>query len=260
MVIIGFCGGKGSGKNTSCHYIIGYYLLKTKRAKYFYLDEGKLVFFDYQDRLYRVDDAGDLLLRNIDNTFKSVGNVSKYGIKVFAFADDIKKFLVKVLGVPHECVWGTEQEKNTKLTNIKWGSIPKSILDKLGVDSTVDRYMTGRSLMQIFGTEIVRSLNEDAWVNSTFNSIHEWFGENSNNKIALIPDVRFINEAKFCNHNNVILCKLLRRTSVDSHDSEKQIDKIPEEWFAHIIDNRNVSVDQQCNILSPIIESLLKNN
>lgn len=61
----------------------------------------------------------DTLLTNISPMLK--GSVKKY-----SFADGLKNFLVDVMGLRPEQVWGTDEQKNTK-TSYLWENLPEFI-------------------------------------------------------------------------------------------------------------------------------------
>jgi len=61
----------------------------------------------------------DTLLANIGPKLNGL-------VKKYSFADGLKNFLVEVMGLSQEQVWGTDEQKNT-ITNYTWENIPEFI-------------------------------------------------------------------------------------------------------------------------------------
>ena len=76
---------------------------------------------------------------------------------------------------------------------------------------------------------------EPIWVNSCINRIKR---EQSN--LAVIPDVRFPNEAKAIEDAGGTVIRLTRSVFNDQHSSELALDGYP---FTDIIDNKDNSID-----------------
>ena len=180
-------------------------------------------------------------------------------VKQYSFADDLKDFLVKTMGLRHEQVWGTDEEKNS-LTEYLWETLPlrvrwensgspgenflrnfegvHSILAVGGKEKAWAAFvkahtntimynirkgpMTGRELMQVFGTDIMRKMfNDRIWVNATFRNI-----QRDNPDVAIIPDMRFPSEVHALVENNGCIIRLTRDGGVggDTHSSETALD------------------------------------
>lgn len=74
-----------------------------------------------------------------------------------------------------------------------------------------------RRAMQIFGTEVCRSIDENVWLQCAENALN-----NTANKSLIIEDVRFDNEAEFV-HNKGVLVNVVRKggASALNHASEQ---------------------------------------
>ncbi|MCB1711621.1 MAG: hypothetical protein KDH96_03810, partial [Candidatus Riesia sp.] len=87
-----------------------------------------------------------------------------------------------------------------------------------------------REIMQKMGTEVGRSIHENAWVNALFNKYEDqWW---------IIPDTRFPNEAQAIKNRGGKLIRVNRViTSIveDIHPSETSLDKYTDWDF--VIDN-----------------------
>lgn len=81
---------------------------------------------------------------------------------------------------------------------------------------------TPREVMQFLGTEYVRKAQGDYWIRSTIDGIQD-------GSRVLIPDTRFINEARAVRDIRGYVIRVTRidlASSNDTHDSEVEIDKI----------------------------------
>jgi len=138
-------------------------------------------------------------------------------IKDYSFADALKGFLVDAMGLLYCQVNGTDEEKNSS-TEYLWETLPSSVRE---LNGNKTGNMSGRELMQVFGTDIMRNMFDDRiWVNSTFRAI-----ERDKPDIALIPDTRFPSEVCAIYDNDGFVIRLTRDVSDgDSHSSEIALD------------------------------------
>lgn len=238
MKIIGIAGRKQSGKNTVANYINGHVLISKNMISDFYIDDnGKLI-------VQTSDSNGDIGFGEFDVTRKDKAFV-EYAhqelwpyIKVYHFADPLKEMAINLFGLTHQQVYGTDEDKNG-LTHLLWENMPECPIDKSG-------YMTGRDFLQHFGTNIVRRIYNNAWVNATTNKI---IIEDS--ELSIIPDVRFPNEVKAIKDNGGVVIRLTRDLHHSSHDSEKALDKEYFDWnnFDLVLDNEDLKIEQLCELL-----------
>ena len=160
----------------------------------------------------------DTLVNYLHPIFESVGQV-----QYFTFADQLKKFLIEGMGLDPKSVWGSDEDKN-KLTNYTWDNLPYDILvsnKKKGTNQLRSGLMSGREIMQVFGTDIMRNFFDDKiWVNSCFRSIKK-----SKPDFALLSDMRFPSELDPWISNGGYIIRLMRDASKgDSHPSEIALD------------------------------------
>jgi hypothetical protein len=274
-LIIVFSGKKGSGKNTACKYAIGKYLEKFGFSEPMFNEKGCLT-------IYRGcrDDVANLISINDDGSFGIYANeeesILDFGIKLFSFADPWKDFCTDVLGIDHHKVWGTQKQKE-ELTNITWDGLPEKVLiawseeergkkPDSGILEFFNTYkeeynipagqMSGREVLQVFGTDIIRRWYNDAWANATYIAINKWFKESKHNKLALVCDGRFPNEMDGGLKNNAKIIRLLRDpyNGTDQHASETALDDYPMDKYSIVIDNRNMSIKEQCEFMKPYLE------
>ncbi len=113
--------------------------------------------------------------------------------------------------------------------------------------------MTGRELMQTFGTNICRSLYYDCWARGTFNSI-----KREGIPLALICDGRFPNEINMGNALKAKTVRLLRAPHADDqHPSETALDDFPLDQYSYVLDNREMSLEEHCQVMDSTIDEWL---
>jgi hypothetical protein len=128
--------------------------------------------------------------------------------KIYAFADVLKEFAVDVLGLEHNQVYGTNEEKNSP-THLLWENMPTG--HNKGP-------MTAREVLQYFGSDICRKMYENIWFDACIRRIRK-----DNPELALISDVRFPNEIKGVQKEGGIVFGLPRDivNGKDTHSSEQ---------------------------------------
>lgn len=149
-----------------------------------------------------------------------------------SFAGPLKQFVVDYIGVPEGLPSGTNEEKATIMG--EWGDFFNKDLCNMNGSST-DQLVTVRELLQVYGTDVFRSVHQDFWVNvfksrtksGKFDAV---YGEGEP-EIVFITDVRFENEVNAVNAIGGHVVKLDRDVYSDSHKSEACVDLIPSESF-----------------------------
>ena len=227
MRILGISGRKQAGKNTTANILHGIVLERLnnvegwkigKKGELLILTEGSWGEFD--------------ITRN-DEAFSQYaeGNMWPF-VKLYSFADHLKWICVKLFNIPHECVWGTDEQKNQHQSHLLWENMPcLEILNNPNKRGS----MTAREFMQFFGTDVMRKMYEPIWVSSCIKKIQQ-----EQSELAIIADVRFPNEAKAIEEAGGTLIRLTRQTIEDNHSSEVALDDYP---FTAYIDNQDNSID-----------------
>ncbi len=192
--------------------------------------------------------------------------------KIYTFAYALKNFVRDVFGVPHEQVWGTNEQKDM-LTHLKWENLPTThaYIEQLKatMSNKHDVYMTGREVLQVWGTDICRHFYGDCWAFSTLAQIYK-----ENPAYALISDARFPNELdimkltgvceKFRDKISVepIVIRLLRNPLNKKHKSETALDNYNFSTFKnhYLINNVNMTIDEKNMHINAILiqQNLLK--
>ena len=204
MKVVAISGHAGSGKDTLADIII---LADTwKNSKYF-----QRMFPDKAAFIRR-------FLTNHSITINACSNIQKV-----AFAGKLKQALAIITDTPLEC-WSDQVFKNAP--------------NMLGLTNEKNEFYTNRELLQIFGTEVGRNINQDIWIEALFVSL-----EDAGNYI--ITDLRFENEAKAIKDKlNGKLIRINRESVIMPHDSETGLDNYNE--FDIVIDN-NGTIDDLIN-------------
>jgi len=247
QIIIAMSGRKGSGKNTASDYI----------AEWFYQNVG----------------ATRPGLGRKDVTFEC------------SFADNLKQFCIDTLGLDHKQCYGTDEEKNTP-TKYKWSDAPKFLQWKFGdteaknlveVGKTQNElmeiyhaievfrgdpvyqegYMTGREIMQLFGTDLIRQTFGNVWAEATIRSI-----KRAGKPMSIITDNRFPNEIEsILSQPYGYIIRLTRSPygTKDVHPSESALDGY--NWNrdkCFILDNAKMNITQQNKATIPILKEIIK--
>jgi hypothetical protein len=249
MIVIGVSGRKQAGKSTFGNFILALYLAK----------------FDYCNNIYIDEQTGELLVSDLlgDDRFKGVFNFNRYklefndprlnqalelfnkNVKIYNFADVLKTDIcINILGLTYDQCYGTDEQKN-ELTTIRWSSMPAH-------DASHNKKMTAREIMQFIGTDIFRSIDSDIWVKATIKKIL-----NEQPKVAIITDCRFPNEVEAIKNIGGKVFRLTRNKFNSDHESECILDKDRYDWknFDYILDNENISVQEQFEQIKKIMET-----
>jgi nitrogen regulatory protein PII-like uncharacterized protein len=156
----------------------------------------------------------------------------KFGYTRIRFADRLKKMLVDGLGIDREYIDGDRKHE--------------SVPELCG--------RTARHGMITLGTEWGRNnIHKDIWVMALYRDMKRLVNEGCNKFV--IDDLRFLSEEKWLNslkYNSdipiiITIIKLEREGAVISnHQSEREIDKIKEEWTiynSNTLEGFHLSID-----------------
>jgi len=242
--VLGFCGKKQSGKNTSGNYILGIFLEALEISKEFKITpKGNLW---VSDIFGNTEYAGILDLNSNSIATKTFAEEHIYPfIKIYSFADLLKKNIcIDILGLSYEECFGSDEKKNS-LTNLRWENMPG--IDELRI-SNENALMTAREVMQFVGTEVFRKMYNNVWVDATMRQI-----EKDSPSMAIITDVRFPNEVEGImncqNYSSIMTGKVIKlKRDIypnDNHPSETSLDTHGDEFYSYIIDNQDMSIQEQ---------------
>lgn len=181
--------------------------------------------------------------------------------KEFAFADLLKEFCIETLGLSYSQCYGTDEEKNTPtiypyLIN-KW---PRSLAEQVIKEGKVpaqhlDGFMTGREVMQNFGTECIRHWFGNVWAQATLRRIQK-----CSPALAIINDCRFSNEVEsILNYPNGHIIRLTRSPYNDNHASEISLDSFDfNQNKCYILNNAKLLKKEQEEAITPILDQIFQ--
>jgi dephospho-CoA kinase len=153
--------------------------------------------------------------------------IMNYGFKRLAFADNIRKAILKLNPILSDGHRVSERVK------------------ELGWEPT--KAMTEmRRLLQVFGTEVGREMfGEDFWVKQVFKQIQE----EEIYKNFVITDVRFPNEANFIKANGGEIWRINRGSNkpINAHMSESALDDYK---FDRIVSNESTIQELESEIFN----------
>ena len=230
--IIGFAGKKQSGKNTACNFILATKIAELGVSKGTRLNEnGEVEVTDILDDSPTNKEWFPFYSPHVDveNLFNN--ELGKF-IKLYSFAEKLKRMAIEVLGLKEEWVFGTDKQKNT-LTDINGEDMAGTALKK--------GRMTAREVLQVVGTDFFRSIYKNVWVDSCLRQIKE-----DGSELALISDVRFENEILAIQNAGGFVVGLKRNPSKkkDKHPSETANEKCIDLCDA-VINNQPLTISQQ---------------
>lgn len=239
--ILGISGRKQSGKNTVANYINGDILKKEKLIQEFALNTCGALNVLTSDNS-GASGWGILDVTRKDYSFYEYAHMNLWPyVKVYHFADMLKEISISLFGLSYEQVYGNDEQKNTE-TNILWENMPENT-------DHITGNMTAREFLQHFGTNVIRKIKDEAWVEATINKILQ---ENTN--LAIIPDVRFPNEVDAIHKHGGIVIRLKRNVFHSDHRCESALDENTFDWnlFDHVIDNQSCTINDLCKSLDSI--------
>ncbi len=158
-------------------------------------------------------------------------------VGTFSMAGPLKKVCLELLGLRHEQLYGSNEQKDMP-TRYRWEDLPHHA--RLPGQPT--GIMTGRQVMQHIGT-MFRMLDTDIFVAACLRSIQA-----SNVQVAFIDDIRFPNEVALVQQAGGVVYRLTRDVFAgqDQHESETKLDRDVYDWnnFDGVIVNDNLTVAQ----------------
>lgn len=183
--------------------------------------------------------------------------------KEFSFAYLLKRLAVDVLGLEERQVFGTDQDKNTPVDHIRWENFPRQecrlIKNKHGLVVRTRRGpMTGREVLQFYGSEIFRHQYGDVWADATIRMVNAWLVDHPGG-VAVITDCRFENEVDATLGAGGAVGRLTRIAfPEDNHMSETALDRDVFDWgrFSFVLDNADLDVYQTCLRAYPALRGL----
>ena len=154
--IVGISGKKQSGKTSCGNFLFGSAMLSIGLVEY-----ALIVPFDFVDEtrasIFPVDSMNPTM---IDFMAENIWSE----VKVYNFADNLKRICIDVLGLTERQCYGTEEEKSSN-TNFDWSNMV------LYGSKKSSAKMTAREVMQYVGTDFFRRIYPQVWVDSTIRKV-----------------------------------------------------------------------------------------
>lgn len=245
--ILGFSGVKQSGKTTCSRFLHGYQMRLNDMVEKFLMDEESNLIVNavqLDENGKEVEGLGILDIERKDPDFVEYASRSIWPyVRPFSFADPLKVISMQLFGLTEKQCYGTDKDKNS-LTNIKVRGMSRVLLED--GDLTAETYLTAREFLQYFGTDICRQIKPNVWVDNCINRMLE-----SGTELAIVPDVRFPNEADAIKEAGGKVIRLTRSPHEDQHESEIALNGYKN--FDHVIDNANLSVDETNKSLMKVL-------
>jgi hypothetical protein len=257
MKLLAFSGKKSSGKTTTANWIIGQQMCAIQMVSWIRINaKGQLIIPAVVD--------GELINGIFDpmspdpDVQKMLAQYIWPSVKLYSFANTLKLSVMAIFGLSYDQVNGTNDQKN-QLTQYKWGqfwpflnkSTKKMVISKY--DNTYQAqssYMSGREILQVFGTDIGRRINENVWGDACLREV-----QNDQPKLAIVTDCRFPSEVQAIQEAGGKVIRFLRApfADQDEHSSEQALDNYPLENFDYVFDNRELSVEEQNKLTNELL-------
>lgn len=237
QLIVVFSGKKQAGKSSAGKHVLAQYVNRNLNADRFALNKRGDI----------VDTFNNHCILPLDVPSKENNEFyERSSAKIYSFADPLKEFLHNAFGIDIGLMYGTDSDKNSK-SHILWDDMPPHIRSKYSkpkrgseVYAQASGPMTIRELLQVFGTDICRAMDQNCWARALYNKI-----ESDGYPLAIIVDARFPNEVSMGTERGAKVVRLLRRLPSDGspeHWSETALDEFPLGEYTRIIDNSNMSI------------------
>jgi len=184
-------GKKQSGKTTSATAIYGYHLTQRGIIPNAEFDEDGVMSVIYNK------DKDEGIIFDIDSRDPEMVSFYRQNIwahvKHVSFADALKESCIKLFSLDPKLVYGTNDDKNSE-THLKIENICKLLPPERAAHFLSKGYknLTIRKLLEIFGTEICRTIDDDCHIRSAHTELIRL-----NPEIGIIPDGRFSNEFRY---------------------------------------------------------------
>ena len=250
--ILGFSGVKQSGKTTCCKFLHGYQLRLHDVVEKFLMDEESNLIVNatqIDENGEEIEGLGILDIERRDEDFIEYASRSIWPyVRSFSFADPLKIISMELFGLTVQQCYGTDEDKNTPI-NTKWEDLPNPSFHNEKSDYVPHRntgFMTARECLQYFGTDICRKIKPNIWVDSCIKRMLE-----SGTDLAIVPDVRFPNEAEAIKKAGGKVVRLTRSPHDDQHESETALNGY--EGFDYVLDNAKMSVDETNKSLMKVL-------
>jgi hypothetical protein len=147
----------------------------------------------------------------------------KDNFHITAFAAPVKEMLKDIFNVTHDQLSIQALKEKPFENPIVMDDYLSQMSErtKLSLNPLNKIALSIRDLMQMFGTDYVRSVQDNYW-------IKKWLKEVKNHKYVIVSDIRFLNEAEAVKSLNGIIVRIFKDDFIshDNHQSESEQEKI----------------------------------
>ena len=155
----------------------------------------------------------------------------------FAFADPLKEFCMKYIGLDRKACYGKDEDKDAIFAT--WGEVFGDNVFQVKYDMCSEDPISGREIMQVVGTDIFRECFRDTfWIDLMRRKIDH--AKAADFDLLFITDMRFRNEVdmvKQIGGETVRIYRDILRENTIVHRSERELAELPDEAFDHVIHN-----------------------
>lgn len=236
-MIIGFAGRKRSGKDSALKYVYGQVLVKNEVVDKFDMtpDGDLLLPAQFAD--------GEIKMGVFDIARRDFGMVNYLSQEVWPYVKDyyfgafLKEMILKMYNIKFEQLNGTTEQKQSEIP-YTWEPfldiLPKSVKPK-GKKKT-DK-MIAREFIQRYA-DLLRHIDPMALIKVLVDEINF-----EQPPLALVGDVRFINEVNAIKDMGGKVIFLKRKIDDDTHKSESELDSLEESYFDAVLDNTDLTLE-----------------
>lgn len=253
-MIIGIAGYQRGGKTTAANYMFGCKMLEKEIIKRFNIGvDGELlvnaVYYDQNGNPF--EEIAELDIDNKSREFLDYMDSNVYPfIKNYNFADVLKSIAIELYGIKPEQCYGTTEEKLSE-TQYTWSDFVEVIPKKFKPRTyNPERKVPARQFLQYLG-DTLRFINNNCFTTPTIKTIVY-----EQPSLAIIGDVRQEMEIDAIHENGGKIILLTRKTTDDTHRTERELDTIDRDKFDFIIDNQNMTIDEKNKQVYQIMNSL----
>jgi len=168
--------------------------------------------------------------RSGKDTFASylMNELSAYRRLKTSFAEHLREAVALIFGFDNEFVFSDEFKDYETHVHALLGDHPFDPQQPL----------TGRELLQYFGSEVCREMDTDCWARAPFTAVERDY----DNMVCFITDLRFPNEAEQLRKHKSFIIKIERPGfNGDGHISERALDDFEDDDF--IVNNSGTTGD-----------------
>jgi hypothetical protein len=249
--VLNISGKMQSGKSNVVKYLYGLHMVNRRIITHFDFDANGDLLVPF---VGGGDELGIFDIYRRDEQFVNFlyGSKLAESIQRFSFADQLKAACTNIFGID-PMLYLTDAGKNTE-THIKWDDfaplLRSDVRKKLKEEGKLQGNMTVRQVLQYFGTDVCRKLDDDCWVRSTWDAISQCEAG-----LVVVDDCRFPNEFHYSKAQGAKTIRLKRNPKKSDVISETAMDEIPDSEYDLVIDNENMTMAEKNQLVGDFLIS-----